>query len=232
MPAVRVRAGGRRRPRVAGVRGRRGLGAGGRERGDARRRRQALEDARQVPPVAQLRRLVDQGDDRGQGDQDQQQPTVADPGGSGRPSPPRGPGHPAPAVLVAPPSAGWSSMRIQVGSTASPVSLTPPLARSPGPADTARECSRPGAIHPAPAHACRRRHLGPAGDARRGLPAAAETAAQCHAAINQYRAKAGLDKASSTSIKALAVAAGRHAADRVNVDPGDSILLSALGLPT
>ena len=37
-------------------------------------------------------------------------------------------------------------------------------------------------------------------------PAAAETAAQCHAAINQYRAKAGLD-------------------------PGDSILLSALGLP-
>jgi hypothetical protein len=62
-------------------------------------------------------------------------------------------------------------------------------------------------------------------------PAAAETAAQCHAAINQYRAKAGLDKASSTSIKALAVAAGKHAAYRVNVDPGDSILLSALGLP-
>ena len=62
-------------------------------------------------------------------------------------------------------------------------------------------------------------------------PAAAETAAQCHAAINQYRAEAGLDKASSTSIKALAVAAGKHAAYRVNVDPGDSILLSALGLP-
>jgi hypothetical protein len=62
-------------------------------------------------------------------------------------------------------------------------------------------------------------------------PAAAETAAQCHAAINQYRVKAGLDKASSTSIKALAVAAGKHAAYRVNVDPGDSILLSALGLP-
>ena len=56
-------------------------------------------------------------------------------------------------------------------------------------------------------------------------------AAQCHAAINQYRAKAGLDNASSTSIKALAVAAGKHAAYRVNVDPGDSILLSALGLP-
>jgi uncharacterized protein len=63
-------------------------------------------------------------------------------------------------------------------------------------------------------------------------PAAAETAAHRHAAINQYRAKAGLDKASSTSIKALAVAAGKHAAYRVNVDPGDSILLSALGLPT
>ena len=62
-------------------------------------------------------------------------------------------------------------------------------------------------------------------------PAAAETAAQCHAAINQYRAKAGLDKASSTSIKALAVAAGRHAAYRVNVDPGDSIVLADLGLP-
>jgi hypothetical protein len=62
-------------------------------------------------------------------------------------------------------------------------------------------------------------------------PAAAETAAQCHAAINQYRAKAGLDNASSTSIKARAVAAGKHAAYRVNVGPGDSILLSALALP-
>jgi hypothetical protein len=62
-------------------------------------------------------------------------------------------------------------------------------------------------------------------------PAAAETAEQCHAAINQYRAKAGLDKASSTSIKALAVAAGKHAAYRVNVDPGDSVLLTDLGLP-
>jgi hypothetical protein len=62
-------------------------------------------------------------------------------------------------------------------------------------------------------------------------PAAAETAQQCHSALNQYRAKAGLDKASSSSIPALAVAAGRHAAYRVNVDPGDSILLSALGLP-
>jgi len=62
-------------------------------------------------------------------------------------------------------------------------------------------------------------------------PAAAETAAQCHSALNQYRAKAGLDKASSSSIPALAVAAGRHAAYRVNVDPGDSVLLASLGLP-
>jgi hypothetical protein len=59
----------------------------------------------------------------------------------------------------------------------------------------------------------------------------AETAAQCHSALNQYRAKAGLDKASSSSIPALAVAAGRHAAYRVNVDPGDSVLLASLGLP-
>jgi hypothetical protein len=62
-------------------------------------------------------------------------------------------------------------------------------------------------------------------------PAAAETATQCHSVLNQYRAKAGLSKASSTSIPALAVAAGKHAAYRVNVDPGDSILLTTLGLP-
>jgi hypothetical protein len=62
-------------------------------------------------------------------------------------------------------------------------------------------------------------------------PAAAETADQCYTTLNQYRAKAGLAKASSTSIPALAVAAGRHAAYRVNVDPGDSILLTTLGLP-
>jgi hypothetical protein len=62
-------------------------------------------------------------------------------------------------------------------------------------------------------------------------PAAAETAQQCHATINQYRAKARLDKASSTSIPALAVAAARHAAYRVNVDPGDSVVLADLGLP-
>jgi hypothetical protein len=62
-------------------------------------------------------------------------------------------------------------------------------------------------------------------------PAAAETAQQCHATLNQYRAKAGLTKASSSSIPALGVAAARHAAYRVNVDPGDSILLTSLGLP-
>jgi hypothetical protein len=66
-----------------------------------------------------------------------------------------------------------------------------------------------------------------------GLPApvAAETAEQCQATLNSYRAKAGLAKASSTSIPALGVAAGRHAGYRVNVDPGDSIVLSELGLP-
>jgi len=62
-------------------------------------------------------------------------------------------------------------------------------------------------------------------------PAAAETAQQCYATLNQYRAKAGLAKASSTSIPALTVAAGKHAAYRVNVDPGDSIVLADLGLP-
>jgi hypothetical protein len=62
-------------------------------------------------------------------------------------------------------------------------------------------------------------------------PARAETAAQCYAALNTYRARTGVGSASSTSIKALAVAADRHAGYRVQVDPGDSILLSALGLP-
>ena len=51
------------------------------------------------------------------------------------------------------------------------------------------------------------------------------------ATLNAYRAKAGLAKASTTSIPALGVAAGRHAGYRVNVDPGDSIVLSQLGLP-
>jgi hypothetical protein len=54
---------------------------------------------------------------------------------------------------------------------------------------------------------------------------------ECQATLNSYRAKAGLAKASSTSIPALGVAAGRHACYRVNVDPGDSIVLSQLGLP-
>jgi hypothetical protein len=62
-------------------------------------------------------------------------------------------------------------------------------------------------------------------------PVAAESAADCVTALNSYRAKAGLDKASASSIPALAKAAGRHAAYRVNVDPGDSIVLTDLGLP-
>jgi hypothetical protein len=62
-------------------------------------------------------------------------------------------------------------------------------------------------------------------------PARAETAAQCYAALNTYRARTGVASASSTSIKALAVAADRHASYRVQVDPGDSIVLSDLGLP-
>jgi hypothetical protein len=62
-------------------------------------------------------------------------------------------------------------------------------------------------------------------------PARAETAEACYQALNQYRAKAGVPRASSTSLPPLAVAAARHAAYRVNVDPGDSIVLSELGLP-
>jgi hypothetical protein len=64
-------------------------------------------------------------------------------------------------------------------------------------------------------------------------PAAAETAERCHAVLNEYRAKAGLGAASSTSVTAdaLVLAAGRHAGYRVNVDPGDSIVLAELGLP-
>jgi hypothetical protein len=62
-------------------------------------------------------------------------------------------------------------------------------------------------------------------------PVAAETAAQCLATLNHYRAKAGLDKASATSLAALGKAAAKHAQYRVNVDPGDSVLLADLGLP-
>jgi hypothetical protein len=64
-------------------------------------------------------------------------------------------------------------------------------------------------------------------------PAAAETAERCHAVLNQYRAKAGLGAASTTSAtaKPLAAAAAAHARYRVNVDPGDDNLLKLLGLP-
>jgi hypothetical protein len=62
-------------------------------------------------------------------------------------------------------------------------------------------------------------------------PARAETAEQCYSALNGYRAKAGVAKASSTSLAPLAKAAANHAVYRVNVDPGDSVLLRDLGLP-
>ena len=62
-------------------------------------------------------------------------------------------------------------------------------------------------------------------------PAAAETADQCHQTLNTYRTKAGLAAASATSIPALRTAAANHAGYRVNVDPGDSVVLSELGLP-
>jgi hypothetical protein len=67
--------------------GRRRLDRRGRELGDPDRRGQALEGPRQPPPAAaRLRRPLDQAHDRGQGDQDEQQPAVADPGGSGQPN--------------------------------------------------------------------------------------------------------------------------------------------------
>ncbi len=64
-------------------------------------------------------------------------------------------------------------------------------------------------------------------------PAATETSAQCLANLNAYRAKAGLAKASNTTTTAAALgrAAANHGAYRVNVDPGDSVVLSELGLP-
>ena len=62
------------------------------------------------------------------------------------------------------------------------------------------------------------------------VPAAAETATQCHAALNGYRTAAGLDKASATSIPALAKAATKHAAYRVQVDTSSPDYLAALGL--
>jgi len=65
-----------------------------------------------------------------------------------------------------------------------------------------------------------------------GLPAArAEDASDCYSRLNAYRAKARVAKASASTLPALAKAAAHHAAYRVNVDPGDSVLLSDLGLP-
>jgi hypothetical protein len=63
------------------------------------------------------------------------------------------------------------------------------------------------------------------------VPAAAETATQCHATLNGYRTAAGLDKTSATSIPALAKAAANHAAYRVQVDTADPSLFQTLGLP-
>ena len=62
-------------------------------------------------------------------------------------------------------------------------------------------------------------------------PVAAETADQCLTALNGYRRTAGLDRASATSIPALAKAATNHAAYRVNVDRGHDDLFRSLGLP-
>jgi hypothetical protein len=53
------------------------------------------------------------------------------------------------------------------------------------------------------------------------LPAEAETAAGCYARLNAVRVRAGLPRASSRTLPALARAAASHAAYRVNVDPGD-----------
>jgi hypothetical protein len=52
-------------------------------------------------------------------------------------------------------------------------------------------------------------------------PAEAETAADCYARLNAVRVRAGLPRASSRTLPALARAAASHAAYRVNVDPGD-----------
>ena len=65
----------------------------------------------------------------------------------------------------------------------------------------------------------------------RPAPAAAETADQCHASMNQYRTAAGLNRASATSIPALGKAAAAHAAYRVKVDTATVDYLAALGLP-
>jgi uncharacterized protein YkwD len=61
--------------------------------------------------------------------------------------------------------------------------------------------------------------------------AAAETAEQCLAAMNQFRTAAGLSKASATSIPALGRAAAKHAAYRVRTDTATEDYLEMLGLP-
>ena len=65
----------------------------------------------------------------------------------------------------------------------------------------------------------------------RPAPAAAETADQCLASMNQYRTAAGLNKASATSIPALAKAAAAHAGYRVKADTATVDYLALLGLP-
>jgi Cysteine-rich secretory protein family len=59
-------------------------------------------------------------------------------------------------------------------------------------------------------------------------PAVAETAADCYARLNAVRARAGLPRASSGTLPALARAAANHAAYRVNVDPGDKVQVRRL----
>jgi len=65
----------------------------------------------------------------------------------------------------------------------------------------------------------------------RPAPAAAETADQCLASMNQYRTAAGLNRASATSIPALGKAAAAHAGYRVKVDTATVDYLAVLGLP-
>jgi hypothetical protein len=51
--------------------------------------------------------------------------------------------------------------------------------------------------------------------------AGAESTADCCARLNAVRARAGLPRASASTLPALARAAAGHAAYRVRVDPGD-----------
>jgi hypothetical protein len=59
-------------------------------------------------------------------------------------------------------------------------------------------------------------------------PAAAESAADCHARINAVRVRSGLPRASASTLPALARAAASHAAYRVRVDPRDNGLVREL----